>query len=227
MDYYLVFAAEGDRDRGAAPSGILVEEFLLHDDHTAAGIGSVEWTPAAGAWRGSPAASRALRTDAVLRARVVAVDRREAGDAYARLGGGELPQEMRIRTLFDDCKPLPAVTPLDLGAAEDEESRHYRILFAGELGERRLANLRAILKLEQAGGTPDPRARVVGTATASTAGHTLTWELRRIGPGIAWCLDVTVRLGAGPAAAIGPLLHHHRQAIRSQGLIPVTIERFA
>ncbi|MFC7640733.1 hypothetical protein ACFQX6_06760 [Streptosporangium lutulentum] len=68
---------------------------------------------------------------------------------------------------------------------------------------------------------------MVGTATATVVGHVLTWELRRIGPGIAWCLDVTVRLGTGPSSAVGALLHHHRQAIREQGLIPVTIERFA
>jgi hypothetical protein len=230
LDYYLIFATAGDRGRGAPPSGILVEEFLLCDDYTAAGIDGVEWTPATGAWRGSPASSRAIRTDATLRERVAAVSRRDAGTAYTMLGGGELPHEAAIRTFFRDRQPLPAAAPLDLGSVPGEPgggTRLYRILFAGEFGERGLANLWSALRLEPVGDPADPRARVIGTATATTAGHTLTWELRRIGPGIAWCLDVTVHLGAGPVSVIGTLLHHHRQTIREQGLIPVTIERFA
>jgi hypothetical protein len=231
LDYYLILAAAGDRDHGAPPLGILVEEFLLCDDYTAAGIDSVEWTPAAGAWRGSPGSSRGIRTDAMLRERVVAVSRREAGNAYTTLGGGELPHEASIRTFFHDRQPLPAAAPLDLGSSPGTpgggETRRYRILFAGELGERGLMNLWPILRLEPVGDQADPRARVIGAATATAAGHTFTWELRRIGPGIAWCLDVTVGLGPGPTSAVGTLLHHHRQAIREQGLIPVTIERFA
>ncbi|MFI7449828.1 hypothetical protein ACIBQX_20210 [Nonomuraea sp. NPDC049714] len=35
-----------------------------------------------------------------------------------------------------------------------------------------------------------------GTAAARVAGDAFTWDVRRIGPGTAWCLDVTVRLGA-------------------------------
>ncbi|WP_424535856.1 hypothetical protein ACOZ38_38390 [Sphaerisporangium viridialbum] len=226
LDYYLIFAAAGDRGRGALPSVILVEEFLLRGDHTAAGIAGVEWTPATGAWRDRPASSRAIRTDALLRERVVPVSRAHAADAYTMLGGGELPQEARIRAFFHDCQPLPAEDPLDLGSPGDEK-RLYRILFAGDLHERGLARLRSALRLEPAGDQADPRAHVVGTATATAAGHTVTWELRRIGAGIAWCLDVTVNPGPGPDPAIGTLLHHHRQAIREQGLIPVTIERFA
>ncbi|MFC7640732.1 hypothetical protein ACFQX6_06755 [Streptosporangium lutulentum] len=45
LDYYLVFAGADDRGRGAPPSGNLIEEFLLCDDYTAAGLDSVEWTP--------------------------------------------------------------------------------------------------------------------------------------------------------------------------------------
>ncbi|MDP9842639.1 hypothetical protein [Streptosporangium lutulentum] len=227
LDYYLVFAGADDRGRGAPPSGNLIEEFLLCDDYTAAGLDSVEWTPATGAWRDSPASSRGIRVDPLLRERVVAVSRREAGDAYTMLGGGELPREASIRGLFHDGQPLPAAAPLDLGPPGGGGPRLYRILFAGELGERGLANLWQALRLEPAGDPADPRTRVVGTATATVVGHVLTWELRRIGPGIAWCLDVTVRLGTGPSSAVGALLHHHRQAIREQGLIPVTIERFA
>jgi hypothetical protein len=29
---------------------------------------------------------------------------------------------------------------------------------------------------------------VIGTTKAVIAGHSVIWELRRIGPGIAWCL---------------------------------------
>ncbi|TDD25770.1 hypothetical protein [Nonomuraea diastatica] len=72
---------------------------------------------------------------------------------------------------------------------------------------------------------------MAGAASADADGHGFSWELRRIGTGIAWCVDVTVRLGAAPttelATALGALLHHHRQAIRALGLIPVTIERLA
>ncbi|MEU8141842.1 hypothetical protein [Nonomuraea sp. NPDC048901] len=219
LDYYLILAETDGGDSGAPPLGILVEEFVLCDDYTAAAIDSAEWSAAAGAWRSSPASSRDIRTDAHLRARVTAVSRHDAGRAYQAGGGGELPQEAEIRALFRERQPLPAAAPLDLGTTG---SRHYRILFAGE--PHNLGNIRSALGLEP---IDDPLARVVGTATATAAGHTFTWELRRIGPGIAWCLDVTVRLGAGPESAIGALLHHHRQAIREEGLIPVTIERFA
>ncbi|WP_433517287.1 hypothetical protein ACQP2T_18105 [Nonomuraea sp. CA-143628] len=230
LDYYLIFATPDDRGRGAPPLGILVEEFVLCDDYTAAGIDSVEWSSATGvwggssatdAWSGSSATSRDLRTDALLRSRVIPVTRLDAGDAYQACGGGELPPEAEIRALFRERQPLPAAAPLDLGATG---ARRYRVLFAGELGERGLGNVRSALRLEP---VDDPMGRVVGSATATAAGHDFTWELRRIGPGIAWCLDVTVRLGTGPESAVGALLHHHRQAIRGQGLIPVTIERFA
>ncbi|MEU8266630.1 hypothetical protein AB0B89_05635 [Sphaerisporangium sp. NPDC049002] len=227
LDYYLIFATAGDRRRGAPPSGVLVEEFLLHDDHTAAGIGSAGWTPATGAWRSSPALSREIRTDALLRERVLPVSRADAAGACTMLGGGALPQEARLRGFFGDCQALPTAAPLDLGSPDGGGGRHYRILFAGDVHEPGLTNLRASLRLEPVGDPADPRAQVIGTATATPAGHTLTWELRRIGPGIAWCLDVTVSPGAGPASAVGALLHHHRQAMRGQGLIPVTIERFA
>ena len=219
-DYYLIFAAADDRDRGAPPLGILVEEFVLCDDYTAAGIDSVEWSSATGAWGGSSASSRDIRADALLRSRVIVVSRHEADDAYKASGGGELPSEAEIRALFGERQPLPAAAPLDLGTTG---SRRYRVLFAGELGGRGLENVRSALGLEL---VDDPLARVVGVATATAADHTFTWELRRIGPGIAWCLDVTVHMGNGPESAVGALLHHHRQAIRGQGLIPVTIERF-
>ncbi|MEU7744679.1 hypothetical protein [Nonomuraea sp. NPDC049158] len=224
LDHYLIFATPEDRDRGVPPLGILVEEFVLCDDYTAAGIDGVEWSSATGAWGDSSATSRNLRTDALLRSRVIAVSRHDASDAYKACGGGELPPAAEIRTLFRERQPLPAAAPLDLGATG---SRRYRVLFAGELGGDGLANVRSALRLEPVADPADPLARVVGTATVTAEGHTFTWEMRRIGQGIAWCLDMTVRLGAGPEFTIGVLLHHHRQVIREQGLIPVTIERFA
>jgi hypothetical protein len=227
LDYYLIHAAPDDRGRGAPPLGILVEEFVLCDDYTAAGIDCAEWTSESGVWRESPGSSRAIRANAALRERVLPVTRRDARDAYSLLGGGELPDEPEIRATFRYRQPLPAAAPLNLGTGRSSQTRRYRILFAGELGERGLANLRTVLRLQSPEPEPKTRGRVVGTATATAAGHTFTWELRRIGPGIAWCLDVTVRLGTGPVTAVGTLLHHHRQAIRGQGLIPVTIERFA
>ncbi|HUR04473.1 MAG TPA: hypothetical protein VM347_18155 [Nonomuraea sp.] len=223
LDYYLIFATPDDRDRGAPPLGILVEEFVLCGDYTAAGINSVEWSSATGAWGGSSGRSRGIRTDALLRSRVTAVSRHDAVDAYQACGEGELPQEAEIHTLFGERQPLPTAAPLDLGATG---SRLYRVLFAGELGGGGLANVRSALRLEPVDDPAHPLARVVGAATATAAGHGFTWELRQIGLAIAWCLDVTVRLGTGPESAVGALLHHHRQAIRGQGLIPVTIERF-
>jgi hypothetical protein len=226
LDYYLIYAATRERD-DAAPEAILVEEFLLYDDYTAAGIDSAGWARGAGGWRGSPVASRKIRADAGLRARVAPVPRAEAAAAYARLGGGALPDEAEIRGFFHERQPLPAAAPLDLCSTGAAGERRYRILFAGDLDERGLAEVGTALRLEPAADPADPLARVIGTAAASAGGHTFTWELRRIGPGIAWCLDVIVRLGAGSASVIGTLLRHHRQAMRRQGLIPVTVERFA
>lgn len=217
MDYYLISTSGNDR----SPAGILVEEFVLCEDFTAAGIDSAEWGSETGCWLAAPEVSRAIRSDGVLRRRVTPVDRWGARDAYAYLGGGELPEEDQLRDHFRRRQALPTSAPLHLGT-RPAKARRYRILFAGELGVDGLANAQAALRLEPTG---DPR--VVGKASGSAGGHGFTWELRRIGAGIAWCVDVTVRIGAGPLATLGALLDHHRQAIREQGLIPVTVERFA
>jgi len=50
-------------------------------------------------------------------------------------------------------------------------------------------------------------------------------EVRRIGAGIAWCLDLTAFLRTG--AALGPLLRELTAIMRRHGMIPVTVERFA
>lgn len=216
VDYYLISATAGDR----TPAGLLVEEFVLCEDYTAAGIDGAEWRPEIGAWSSSAELSRAIRADSSLRGRVTPVSRQQACEAFARMGGGVLPEEAGLRTLFQERRTLPTTAPLNLGGSG---ARRYRILFAGELGADGLANARTALRLKPATGDP----RVVGTASASSGGHGFTWELRRIGAGIAWCVDVTARLGSGPLTALGALLHHHRQAVREQGLIPVTVERFA
>ncbi|MDP4507073.1 hypothetical protein [Nonomuraea turcica] len=217
MDYYLISTSARDR----SPAGVLVEEFVLCEDFTAVGIDSAEWGSETGEWLAAPEVSRLIRSDGALRARVVPVGRRRARDAYAHLGGGEFPEEDRLREFFHRRQRLPASAPLHLGTGP-AKARRYRILFAGELGADGLAKAQAALRLEPTG---DPR--VVGKASGSAGGHGFSWELRRIGAGIAWCVDVTVRLGAGPLAMLGALLHHHREAIREQGLIPVTVERFA
>ncbi|WP_219470370.1 hypothetical protein [Nonomuraea rhizosphaerae] len=204
LDYYLI----------SGNSTILVEEFQLCDDFTASGINSVEWAPSTG-WRSAGTSSRGIRADAGLRSRVTPMSREAAARTYALLGGGELAPEEALRPLLQDHQPLPAATPLDLGLLP-EGTRRYRVLFAGELGERELAGVRAALGLE-----PGPQAG------ATLDGHVLTWELRQVAAGIAWCLDVTVQVGAGPLSAVGSLLDGHRQTIRERGLIPVTIERFA
>jgi hypothetical protein len=46
LDYYLIFAEAGDCDRGVQPCGIVIEEFALRDDYTAAGLDGAGWTPA-------------------------------------------------------------------------------------------------------------------------------------------------------------------------------------
>ncbi|MEV0628584.1 hypothetical protein ACI2LC_32930 [Nonomuraea wenchangensis] len=217
MDYYLISTSAHDRSL----AGVLVEEFVLCEDFTAAGIDSAEWGSETGEWLAAPEVSRLIRSDGALRARVRPAGRRVAREAYARLGGGELPEEEELREHFRRRQPLPTTAPLRLGSGPDKD-RRYRILFAGELGADGLAGAQAALRLKPTG---DPR--VVGTASVSAGGHGFSWELRRIGSGIAWCVDVTARLGGGSLATLEALLTYQRQAVRRQGLIPVTVERFA
>ncbi|GAA5190489.1 hypothetical protein GCM10023322_45730 [Rugosimonospora acidiphila] len=228
LDYYLVLAEGGP---AARPDGLVVEEFVLAEDHSALALASAGWGPSDDRWWSSAALSRTMRTDPELRARVVPVDRDDAGDVYRRLGGGELPDEETLRTHFSDQARLADSAPLWLGteAPPDgyREKRVYRVLFAKELTAPRLADLSALWGLEPAGDVRDPGTRVVGTARRARDGDLFTWDLRRIGEDIAWCLDVTAYLATGPGHSIGHLLSELRAAMRRQGLIPVTIERFA
>jgi len=205
LDYYLV---DG--------SGILVEEFVLGEDDAAVAIDNAGWTD--GRWWSSAAFSMNLRGDPRLRARVVPADRDEARLAYRRLGGGELPDEATLRGYFADPAPLPASAALRLDATPVpdgyRERRVYRVLFAGDLDPDGVAALRHRLRMPASGG-----------AGVAQAGDEFTWQLRRIGYGVAWCIDLTACLNGDPAR-VRPLLRELTSAARGQGLIPVTIERF-
>jgi hypothetical protein len=215
LDYYLLGPADG----------IVVEEFVLADDHSAVGLNSTGWTPAGRRWWSSAEFSRAMRTDPALRARVVAVERAEVEIAYRRLGGGDLPDEPTLRGYFRDYEPLATSAPLFLGTAPVpdgyREKRLYRVLFAGELALDRLADLRAVWHMETASSD-----RVAGTAHLPVGDDLFSWDLRRIGEGVAWCLDLTAYLGAGSGTALGALLRELTATVRRHGMIPVTIERF-
>jgi hypothetical protein len=221
LDYYLI----RPRTRTGAPAdpvaAIVVEEFVLAEDCSAVALDTAGWSPEQG-WWSSAAFSRSMRAEPDLRARVSPVGRDEAAVAFRRRGGGALPDEAAVRTYFRDRASLAASAPLRLSWSQDK--RVYRILFAGELSPDGLANLRAAWHLSY---PADPRARVVGTAELRIADHVVGWAVRRIGPGVAWCLDVSVDLGAAGHPALGPLLWGLTALMRRQGLIPVTIERFS
>jgi hypothetical protein len=230
LDYYLVLPETAVGEPSAQADGIVVEEFVLTDDYTAIGLNTAGWTAADGSWWSSAAFSRGMRIDPKLRTRIVAVGRRDVEIIYRRLGGGELPDETTLRTYFHDCESLTDSAPLLLSPPQVphgfRDKRVYRILFANELGEDRLAYLQAVWQMALADDVTDPQARVIGTAHLRVANDIFTWDLRRIGPGVAWCLDVTAYLASRSGDAIGPLLRDLTTVMRHAGLIPVTIERF-
>jgi hypothetical protein len=229
LDYYLIFG-ESDDLRRMRPSGIFIEEFALHDDYTAAGLDSAGWTRERDAWWSSAAFSRGIRIDPLLRGRVVPTDRVAAEAAYRLLARAELPGETTLRTFFLDRELLPSSAPLRLHAERVPPGfaakRVYRILFTKNLDQRGLARLQSLWQLEAVDDATDPQARVLGRAQRVVADHAFTWELRRIGLGVAWSVDVTACLGISSVSAIGALLRDLTLAMRQQGLIAVTIERF-
>ncbi|NBE84169.1 hypothetical protein [Micromonospora rubida] len=229
LDYYLVHP-DGPGGSVAAPEGLVVEEFVLGEDWAAVRLDSAAWTPADGHWWDCAAFSRSIRVDAHLRRRVVGVPRHEAATAYRLLGGGELPGEEALRGHFHDGQPLSRAAPLRLNphpaGAGMRDSRVYRVLFAADLRPDGLANLRGGWRMASTGDPADPEARVIGVASRRVGADSFTWHLRRIGAGGPWCLDLSADL-AGGADPLGPLLRELTAALRMQGLIPVTIERFS
>ncbi|TQS28951.1 hypothetical protein [Microbispora sp. KK1-11] len=224
LDYYLIMPTAG---AGEAPAeGIVVEEFALTGDFRTVGLDTAGWTAADGVWWSSAAFGRAMREDPALRARARAVSRLDAEAAYRDLGGGELPGETRLRALFRDHQPLPDAPPLRLGPPRVPDGFHdtrvYRLLFAGEPRLPRLADVVTL-----AGEADDPRTRVIGSGELRTDPDVFTWQVRRIGPGVACCLDLTAHLGTASGQALGPLLRRLTTAMRHAGPVPVTVERFS
>ncbi|MFC3501604.1 hypothetical protein ACFOOK_11635 [Micromonospora krabiensis] len=209
LDYYLIRAPEAAADVEA----LVVEEFVRAADWTTVGLRGAVWTPSEPGWWSSAAHHRALRTDPGLRARVVPVDRAGAEATHRRLGGGPLPDETTLRDRFDDEQSFPVTTPLRLGPVEVPDGfadrRVYRVLFAGDPPTHRLPEVAAA-----------PGRRQVGV-------DRFDWTLRRVGPGLAWSLDLTVLLAAAADHTVGPVLHELTSAVRRCGLLPVTTERFA
>ncbi|WP_431931531.1 hypothetical protein [Micromonospora sp. RP3T] len=212
FDYYLLCPAGAP----VAPLGLLVEEFVLADDLAATRLRTAGWTPAGGGWWSSAAFTRAVRADPGVRARLRAVTRADAEEAYLRSGGGTLPDEDVLRGHFREDVPLATVAPLRLGGGPPV----WRVLFAGELDDERLAGLRTALRLSDGTGPG-----VAGSGRLRANDATFRWDLRRVGGGVAWCLDVT----AEPAHrdALGPLLRRLSDVVRRHGLVPATIECFA
>ncbi|MEU7926272.1 hypothetical protein [Micromonospora sp. NPDC049107] len=222
LDYHLVLPASDGHDG----ESVLVEEFTRQDDLCATGLHSASWTPSDG-WWSSASLSRGLRADPAVLARVVPVGRAEAADAYRRLGGGELPSEVVLRTYFRDHQPIAAATPLRLGPTQPppegfHERRVYRVLFAKDLRAEQVTALRSRWRTT-GGGT----AGSVADGCHDSGGARFTWDLRRVSHTLAWGLDVTVLMREGGAPAVRETLMNLTNLLRQQGLITVTTERFA
>ncbi|RAO21242.1 hypothetical protein ONO23_01838 [Micromonospora noduli] len=225
LDYYLVLPRLDNHGPATTVEGIVVEEFTRHHDFTTTGLDSAGWTPEAG-WWSSAALSRGMRTDPEVLARVLPTSRREAEDVHRALGGGQLPDEPLLRTHFLDHQPIATAPPLRLGPAQPpvgfHERRVYRVLFAKDLRAEQVASLRTAWR-SPAGGT------VASAASGRLVEHgdQFTWDLRRVGHSLAWCLDVTALLRTDGTAALGSTLSELTNVLRQHGLIPVTTERFA
>ncbi|WP_433536931.1 hypothetical protein ACQPZK_03605 [Micromonospora sp. CA-249363] len=221
LDYHLVLPAPGGHDG----EGILVEEFTRRDDFCATGLHSASWTPGGG-WCSSASLSRGLRVDPAVLARVVPTGHAEAAHAYRRLGGGELPSEVVLRTYFRDHQPIPTAAPLRLGPSRPPEGFHerrvYRVLFAKDLRADQVAALRSRWRTTGGGA-----AGSVADGRRESGGARFTWDLRRVGHTLAWCLDVTVLMRSGGAEAVSATLTDLTNLLRQHGLVTVTTERFA
>lgn len=217
LDYYLLHA-EADH---VQTTGLLVEEFVLDHDLSATRLRSAGWTAVDGGWWSSAAFAQAVRTDPQLRARLTATDRPTAEATYRELGGGTLPDEETLRGHFRDDVPLASGAPLRLGA----RPHVHRVLFAGELGAQQIARLSGLLRLDDAPSPDGARPGVVGTGRLRVNDTIFRWDLRRVGDGIAWCIDIT----SEPAddKALRWLLRELIDAARGHGLVPATIDRLS
>ncbi|MEU2665566.1 hypothetical protein [Micromonospora sp. NPDC007220] len=230
LDYYLLYAVPVSGGKPAELEGILAEEFLLAEDHSAVGLVSTGWTVLDRRWCDASVTSQRIRADAGLRRRVMPVDRATAAAIYRETCGDELPSEATLRAHFIDrpAARMPGALRLSTPEARPgfHETRVYRILFANELSPDGLAALCASWQMSATGDVTDPGTRVVGTAGHRTRGDVFTWDLRRIGAGSAWCLDVTCELAGSRDETVGFLLRGLTTHMRAQGLIPVTVDRF-
>jgi hypothetical protein len=230
LDYYLILSPISARPPEPRAEGILVEEFVRDCDWSTLGLRSAGWTPADGGWWSSASFSRGMRTDPKLSGRVTPVGRGAAEAAYRQLGGGRLPAEAVLRTYFRHYEPFPTAPPLRVGPADApdgfHEQRVYRVLFAKDLRADQLANLSAGWRTP-AEDDPADQARGMPAGRLRVGSDLFDWNLRRIGQGLAWCLDLTASLATDADDAVGPVLHELTAVLRRQGLIPVTTERFA
>jgi hypothetical protein len=228
LDYYLILSEAAGHQATDDAEGIVVEEFVRDHDCSTVGLNSTVWTSTEARWSSSASLSRGMRTDPALCARVTPASRGVVEAAYRRLGAGQLPTEAMLRTYFRDYQPFATAVPLRLGPTDApdgfHEKRMYRVLFAKDLHADQLANLSAVWQLTVEG---DPCIGGVPGGHRRTGDDHFIWNLRRIGGGIAWCLDLTGLLATNADDTVGPMLYELTSAIRQQGLIPVTTERFA
>ncbi|MFK3983361.1 hypothetical protein ACI2K4_23635 [Micromonospora sp. NPDC050397] len=229
LDYYLISAEPGDPFVPVA--GILVEEFVFGDDSSTITPRGAGWTAGQDGWWDAGPVSRRVRAERDLRRRVTVASRDEVGRIYRPLTGEALPDEATLRSHFGGAEPARFSAPLRLTAESVPEGVHerrvYRILLADDLGDESLASLCARWGMEVVGDRRDPSTRVVGSAEATIGDDRFAWDLRRIGSGVAWGVDVTVDLGDSRTDRIEPLLRGLVAVVREQGLIPVAIERFS
>ncbi|MFG1833910.1 hypothetical protein [Micromonospora chersina] len=231
LDYYLLLARTEAAHPGAEVEGVLVEEFVRHHDHSTVGLHGTVWTRTEPRWLSAASFSRALRTDPDLLARVVPTDRSGAEAAYGRLGGGPLPAEAALRAGLLDYEPFATAAPLRLGPTHPpdgfSEKRVYRVLFAEDLRADQLAALSASWQTTPDREDADQLVSGMPAGRWKAGDDLFTWNLRRVGRGIAWALDVTVLLATGADDQVGPVLQKLTVVVRRQGLVPMTTERFA
>ncbi|BCJ77130.1 hypothetical protein CS0771_66740 [Catellatospora sp. IY07-71] len=222
LDYYLLLRPADDR-----VEGVVIEEFSVRDDGTVSGLDTSAWTVDTGGWWSSAEFGAAMRADPAVRGRLRPVHRDAAETAYRLLSGGALDEEAVLRLNFLDHRRLPNAAPLSLNDGPEPGSRVYRILFAGDFSAAALDELRAAWQLVPVDPALDPLGRVVGRTQGTAGAHDVAWELRRIGAGLGWAVDVTVRLREGDHETVPAALYELRQEARACGLLPVTVERFA